>query len=85
MRRTLVFLALLLLIFSGLGAQDSSGIYQEELRPRIKLDEESIGLHTGICGTALSTPIAVRVSDQNGRPLVAYEVAFAHHGLARPG
>lgn len=76
MRRTLVYFALLLLIIPGLGAQDSASIYQEKVSPRIELDEESIGLQTGICGTTLNSPIAVRVSDQNGLPLEGYEVVF---------
>ena len=71
----MAYLAILLLILPGLGAQDS--ILQVKLSPRIELDEESYGLHTGICGTVLNTPVAVRVRDQFGSPLAGYQVAFS--------
>ena len=76
MRKTLAYLALLLLVFPGLRAQDSTSIYQEEARPRIELDEESSSLRTGICGTSLRTPVAVWVRGSSGSPLVGYQVAF---------
>lgn len=76
MRRTLFYLSLLLLIFPGLRAQDSTLIYQEKVSPHIELDEESASLRSGICGTTLNTPIAIRVSEQNGSPLEGYQVAF---------
>ncbi len=76
MRSTLVYLALLLLVLPGLRAQDSTFIYQEKAKPRIELEKESEGLHSGICGTTLRTPFTVRVSDKYGSPLEGYEVAF---------
>ncbi len=76
MLRTLAYLVLLLFIFPGLRAQDSTRVYQEKVNPRIELDEESANLRSGICGTTLRTPVAVRVSDHNGSPLEGYQVAF---------
>ena len=76
MRRILAFLALLLFVFSGFRAQDSTDIQEEKVRPRIELDEESAGLRSGICGATLHSPIVVRVSDQNGSPLEGCQVAF---------
>ena len=82
MRKILAILALSLLISQGLGAQDSLAIYPEKARPRIELDGESNSVRTGICGTSLRTPVAVRVRDENGSPLEDYQVVFRI--MARP-
>ena len=76
MRGTLAYLAFLLLVLPGLRAQDSTNFYQEKAGPRIELDKESAGLRSGVCGTTLRTPVAVRVSDSKGSPLEGYQVAF---------
>ena len=77
MRGTLAYLAILLLVIPGLRAQDSTHIYEVKAIPRIELDKESTGLRSGICGTTLRTPVAVRVSDSNGSPLEGCQVAFS--------
>ncbi len=105
MLRALLYFSLVLLVFPGLRAQDSTGISEEsagflieleeesagfliELEEEstgflIELEEESTGPVTGICGSSLRTPVAVRVGDRYGRPLADYPVVFSI--LSEPG
>jgi len=84
MLRKLAYLSLIFFILPGLRAQDatvnlfqdSAALYQEKTKPQIELDGESSSLRTGICGTSLRTPVAIRVRDEYGSPLVGYQVAF---------
>ncbi|MDF1574334.1 MAG: Na/Pi symporter [Bacteroidales bacterium] len=78
MNRILIYIVCVFLLAGSLRAQDTTFIHEELWFPPLTLSavNSSPGVLSGICGTTLSSPIEVLVSDASGQPVQGIQVEF---------